>query len=83
MNYIDDFGGIESSHDDALEAFQELEILFDHLGLESSSEKDCPPSTRIVFLSLNHDVDVARTVQVEVQWKLVRDNGCSRLDELL
>ena len=55
VNYIDDFDGIESSHDDALEAFQELETLFNRLGLESSPEKDCPPSTRMVFLGLIYD----------------------------
>ena len=55
VNYIDDFGGVESSHDDALEAFQDLETLFNRLGLESSPEKDCPPSTRMVFLCLIYD----------------------------
>lgn len=55
VNYIDDFGGVESSHDDALAAFQELETLFNCLGLESSPEKDCPPLTRMVFLGLIYD----------------------------
>ena len=55
VNYIDDFGGVESSHDNALAAFQELETLFNCLGLESSPEKDCPPLTRMVFLGLIYD----------------------------
>ena len=63
VNYIDDFGGVESSHDDALEAFQKLETLFNSLGLESSPEKDCPPSTRMVFLGLIYDT-VTMTLEV-------------------
>ena len=55
VNYIDDFGGVEASLDDALEAFQDLETLLNRLGLESSPEKDCPPSTRMVFLGLIYD----------------------------
>ena len=63
MNYIDDFDGVESSHDDALQAFQELETLFNPLGLESSPEKDRPPSTRMVFLGLIYDT-VTMTLEI-------------------
>ena len=63
MNYIDDFGGVESSHDNALAAFQELETLFHCLGLESSPEKDCPPSTGTVFLGLIYDT-VTMTLEI-------------------
>ena len=63
VNYIDDFGGVESSHGDAFEAFQDLEALFDRLGLEASLEKDCPPSTRMVFLGLIYDT-VSMTLEV-------------------
>ena len=75
MNYIDDFGGVVSSHDDALAAFQELETLFNHLGLESSLEKDCPPSTRMVFLDLIYDT-VTTTLEVP-------DNKLSRASALI
>ena len=63
VNYIDDFGGEESLHGDAFEAFQDLEALFDRLGLEASLENDCPPSTRMVLLSLIYDT-VSMTLEV-------------------
>jgi len=63
VNYIDDFGGVESSHGDAFEAFQDLEALFDRLGLEDSLEKDCLPSTRMVLLGLIYDT-VSMTLEV-------------------
>ena len=63
VNYIDDFGGVESSHGDAFEAFQDLKALFDRLGLEASLEKDCPPSTRMVLLGLIYDT-VTMTLEV-------------------
>ena len=63
VNYIDDFGGVESSHDDAFEAFQDLEALFNRLGLESSLEKDCPPSTRMVLLGFIYDT-ISKTLEV-------------------
>ena len=63
VNYIDDFGGVEASDDDALLAFSHLEDLLTSLGLESSPTKDCPPSTRMVFLGLTYDT-VAMTLQV-------------------
>lgn len=63
VNYTDNFGGVESSHGDTLAAFQELETLFHHLGLESSLEKDCPPSTGMVFLGLIYNT-VTMTLEV-------------------
>ena len=63
VNYINDFGGVKSSNDDAPAAFQELETLFNRLGLESSPEKDCPPSTRMVYLGLIYDT-VTTTLEV-------------------
>ena len=36
INYIDDFGGVEASYDEAFHAFSNLEELFNNLGLQSS-----------------------------------------------
>ena len=63
VNYIDDIGSVEASYDDVLLAFSHLEHLFTSLGLESSPAKDCPPSTRMVFLGLTYDT-VAMTLEV-------------------
>ena len=32
---------------------------------------------------VNHHMDAAETVQVEVRGKLLRDNSCAKLDELV
>ena len=53
-NYIDDFGGCDS-HALAAEAFHALKKLIFMLGLQTSSEKDCPPSTSMVFLGILFD----------------------------
>ena len=63
VNDIDDFGGVEASYEDALLAFSHLEDTFTSLGLESSPKKNCPPSTRMVFLGLTHDT-VVMTLEV-------------------
>lgn len=63
VNYIDDFGGVEATYDDALHAFSDLEHLFNRAGLESSPAKDCFPSTRMVFLGLTYDT-VDMTLEV-------------------
>ena len=63
VNYIDDLGGVEASHADTLVAFQDRKNLFNSLGLESSPEKDCPPSTRMVFFGLIYDT-VTMTLEV-------------------
>ena len=63
MNYFDDFGGVQASHDNVLVALQDLENLFNSLGVESSPKKDCPPSTRMVLHGLIYDT-VSMTVEV-------------------
>ena len=50
-NYIDDFGGAESPAYSS-DAFEALGLLFSQLGLESSPEKDSPPSPSMVFLGV-------------------------------
>lgn len=55
INYIDDFGGVETTFEEASHAFRDLERLFNELGLESSPSKDFSPSTRMVFLCLTYD----------------------------
>lgn len=50
-NYIDDFGGAEIP-DKSSEAFSTLGQLLSDLGLQSSPEKDSPPSTSMVFLGI-------------------------------
>ena len=46
--YLDDFYGAEHPADSHF-TFARLQDLFDELGLQSSPEKDCHPSTRMVF----------------------------------
>ena len=48
-NYNDDFGGCDSPSR-AAEAFHTLKKLIFMLRLQTSPEKDCPPSTSMVFL---------------------------------
>ena len=50
-NYIDDFGGAETP-DMSTQAFNALGDLFTSLGLQSSPNKDCPPTTSMVFLGV-------------------------------
>ena len=50
-NYIDDFGGAEAP-EHSLAAFQALGALLAQLGLETSPDKDSPPSTCMVFLGI-------------------------------
>ena len=53
-NYIDDFGGAElPAHSCA--AFNALNDLLSSLGLQSFPDKDCPPSTNMVFLGIQLD----------------------------
>ena len=64
-NYIDDFGGAESPHK-ATMAFETLEELLSTLGLESSPEKDCAPSTCMVFLGVHFNtVDMTMSMTPE------------------
>ena len=57
-NYIDDFGGAETP-DMFTQAFNTLGDLFTSLGLQSSPDKDCPPTTSIVFLG-DRDINLVR-----------------------
>ena len=50
-NYIDDFGGV-ATPDNSDEAFDALGHLFSALALESSPDKDSPPSVSMVFLRI-------------------------------
>ncbi|CAG2206889.1 unnamed protein product [Mytilus edulis] len=51
VNYLDDFAGVESV-DRADKAYIELKRLLDSCGLEESSHKAVPPSTRMEFLGI-------------------------------
>lgn len=53
-NYIDDFGSTETP-DKSTTAFNALGDLFTSLGLQSSPDKDCPPTTSMVFLGIHLD----------------------------
>ena len=53
-NYIDDFGGAEIP-DLSAQAFNALGDLFASLGLQSSPDKDCSPTTTMVFLGVQFD----------------------------
>ena len=50
-NYVDDFGGCDTPQN-APSAYHALELLFHSLGLKSVGDKDCPPSTLMIFLSI-------------------------------
>ena len=69
--YLDDFYGAEipARADDA---FDTLQRLFNELSLQSSEEKDCPPSTRMVCLGIEVDT-------ITMTLRVTQD----RLDELL
>ena len=61
-NYIDDFAGADLP-DHAFHAFSTLGKLLDVLGLASSPEKDCPPSSSMVFPGVHFDT-IAMTMSV-------------------
>jgi hypothetical protein len=52
LNYLDDFADVESPSR-AKKAFDELKHLLDSCGLEESSHKAVPPSTRMEFLGID------------------------------
>ena len=56
VNYLDDFAGVESPSR-AKKAFDELKHLLDSCGLEESSHKAVPLSTRMEFLGIICDTD--------------------------
>ena len=61
-NYIDDFGGAESPGKATI-AFEFLEELWSILGFVSSPEKDCAPTTRMVFLGVQFNtIDMTMSV---------------------
>ena len=59
-NYIDDFGGCNTPSR-AVDVFHALKRLLFLLGLQTSPEKDCPPTTLMVFLGILSDT-VAMTL---------------------
>lgn len=61
-NYINDFGGAEIPAN-SVAAFDALTDLLSSMGLQSSPDKDCPPSTNMVFLGIQLDT-VAMTMSV-------------------
>ena len=56
VNYLDDFAGVESPSR-AKKAFDEFKHLLDSCGLEESSHKAVPLSTRMEFLGIICDTD--------------------------
>ena len=55
VNYVDDFGGVESTRERALAAFKALGALLLDLGLNESEEKAEQPTTQITFLGVEFD----------------------------
>ena len=51
INYVDDFGGCDTP-ERAADSFHALQHSFHFLGIDSTTEKDCPPSTFMVFLGI-------------------------------
>ena len=61
-NYIDDFRGTELPANTNA-AFNALNDLLSSVGLQSSPDKNCPPSTSMVFLGIQLDT-LAMTMSV-------------------
>ena len=55
INYIDDFGGAESSFERAQQAFYNLERIFQQAGVAESKEKAVTPTQRMSFLGIDFD----------------------------
>lgn len=55
VNYIDDFGGAESSLERALQAFDNLKKIFQKAGVSESTEKAVPPAQIMTFLGIGFD----------------------------
>ena len=69
--YIDDFAGAEHG-ERAWEAFHDLGLLLDHLGVAESKKKALSPSTRMLFLGVEFDtlrmcMQVGEDKRVEVK----------------
>ena len=54
-NYVDDLGGVESTEQRALSAYDTLGWLLDDLGLQESKKKAVPPTKRITYLGVQFD----------------------------
>ncbi|MFA8342383.1 MAG: hypothetical protein ACEPO8_05370, partial [Rhodothermaceae bacterium] len=78
-NYIDEFGGAEIPEKSS-EAFHTLGSLLASLGLESSPEKESPPSTSMVFLGILINTD-DMTISVTPDRLLELTHRCSSLLE--
>ena len=64
-NYVDDFGGCDTQQN-APSAYHALELLFHLLGLESAGDKDCPPSTLMIFLGILFNI-LAMTMSIPAE----------------
>ncbi|KAK3739170.1 hypothetical protein QZH41_007002 [Actinostola sp. cb2023] len=65
--YLDDFYGAEESTR-STEAFNTLQSLFDPLGLQSSPEKDCFPSTNMrLYMTLNFELHIFQACTIHLQ----------------
>jgi hypothetical protein len=90
--YLDDFYGAETPSR-ADEAFSTLQSLFDQLGLQSSPEKDCHPSTNMTCLGIEIDTEsfslrvpqerLHDLMQELIDWKLKRYYSLKNLQSLL
>ena len=63
LNYSDDIGGCEKTHQLAKKSFDTLGLLFRDLGLDEASSKASPPSTRMLYLGVEFD-SVSMTMKV-------------------
>jgi hypothetical protein len=63
LNYLDDFGGVETPAKASL-AFSTLKEVLDELGLKESTSKACAPTTRMTFLGILFDT-LKCTLEVE------------------
>ena len=63
LNYCDDIGGCEKTHQHATKSFDALGLLFSDLGLDEASAKATPPSTRMIYLGVEFD-SVTMTMKV-------------------
>ena len=74
--YMDDFAGCETGKR-AMEAFMALGKLLEDLGVQESSSKACPPSTKMKFLGVEFDT-VAMSMRID-QGKLEEITSLSRM----
>lgn len=60
LNYSDDIGGCEKSHERATQSFKALGSLLLDLGLDESTSKAHPPSTSMPYLGIQFDTELMR-----------------------